>query len=123
MSRKHSKDQNHDWVFDTIRAFTAAHDLSACGDGVPDGCAWVNGGFHFFDVKNSYTAYGRKGLSPMQKDFADKDPRGGPVWLIHNIVEAEDFALGRWDKLRCYPPRRTSDPERIRAVDLRGSIK
>ncbi len=122
MSRKHSKDHNHDWVFDTIRAFTAAHDLSAAGDGVPDGCAWVNGGWQFFDVKNPYTAYGRKGLNKLQKEWADKDRRGGPIWLIHNIVEAENFALGNWDNLACYPPRQTSDPERIKSVELRGII-
>lgn len=96
------KDANHNDIFDTIRVFTAVHDLSAAGFGVPDGLAWVKTGWHLFDVKNPKTGYGRRGLNPRQKKWT-KDWRGGPVFLIYTVDEAERFAKGYFDGLKRFP--------------------
>lgn len=96
------KDANHKQVFDEIRKHTAAQDLSAFGNGVPDGAAWVVDGWQFFDVKNINTSYGRRGLNKLQKKWAS-DWRGGPVYLIHDEVEAEKFAKGDFRGIKCHP--------------------
>lgn len=93
------KDANHSEIFGVIGALTAVHDLSNVGCGCPDGLAWVDGGWQLFDVKNPQTGYGRRGLNKRQKEWAS-DWRGGPVYLIHDIEEAERFAKGNLDGLK-----------------------
>ncbi len=104
--RKHSKDQNHNEIFDMIGIYTAVRDFSACGGGIPDGAAWIKTGWQFFDVKNPNTAYGRNGLNDLQKQWSD-DWRGGPVFLIYTIEQAQRFAKGELDDLERYPDCRT----------------
>jgi endogenous inhibitor of DNA gyrase (YacG/DUF329 family) len=96
------KDANHNEIFDMIGTFTAVKDLSAAGFGVPDGLAWVNDGWRLFDVKNPKSSYGKKGLNPRQKKWAD-DWRGGPVYLIYSVEEAEKFARGNLDQIKRFP--------------------
>ena len=96
------KDANHKELMQAIRTITAAHDLSNAGFGVPDGIAWVNDGWHLFDIKNPKTAYGRRGLNKRQKDWAS-DWRGGPVYLIYNVDEALQFARGEFEGLKRFP--------------------
>lgn len=96
------KDANHREIFAYIEVFTAVKDLSNAGCGVPDGLAWVSGGWRLFDVKNRGTAYGRRGLNPIQKRWAD-DWRGGPVYLIHDIEEAALFVKGEFGSLTSFP--------------------
>ena len=96
------RDANHTTIFGAINAITAVKDLSNAGCGVPDGLAWVNGGWHLFDVKNPQTGYGRRGLNQRQKSWAD-DWRGGPVFLIYSPDEAIRFARGDFDGLKRFP--------------------
>lgn len=96
------KDANHKEIFDAIRQLTACHDLSNAGCGVPDGVAWAGDGWQFFDVKNPRTGYGRRGLNPRQREWAN-DWRGGPVYLIYTAEEAVDFARGNLDELKRFP--------------------
>lgn len=96
------KDANHKEVMQAIRTITAAHDLSNAGCGVPDGIAWIGDGWHLFDIKNPKTGYGKRGLNPRQKKWAD-DWRGGPVYLIYTVDEAIEFARGRFDDLKRFP--------------------
>lgn len=93
------KDANHKEVMQVIEQITAVLDLSHAGYGVPDGAAWVEGGWHLFDIKNPKTSYGKKGLNDRQKKWA-RDWRGGPVYLIHDTDEAQDFARGRFEGLK-----------------------
>lgn len=94
------KDANHNEIMDVIRQITAVHDLSHAGYGVPDGIAWVGGAWQLFDIKNLKTSYGKKGLNQRQKQWA-KDWRGGPVYLVHDEHEAQCFARGKFESLKC----------------------
>lgn len=96
------KDANHKEVFAAISEITAVKDLSAAGCGVPDGIAWVDGGWHLFDVKNPNTGYGKRGLNKRQKSWAD-DWRGGPVFLIYTVEEARRFARGNFCEIKRFP--------------------
>lgn len=97
------KDANHDEIFDAISRFAAVKDLSNAGCGVPDGIAWVAGGWRLFDVKNPKTSYGKNGLNSRQKKWAD-DWRGGPVYLIYTVEEAIRFARGDFSSIKSFPP-------------------
>lgn len=96
------KDANHQEVFQVIGLFTAVKDLSGAGFGVPDGLAWAGGGWQLFDVKNPKTGYGKRGLNPIQRRWAD-DWRGGPVYLIYSVEEAMRFAKGDFGGLKRFP--------------------
>jgi len=96
------KDANHKEVFKTISGIVPVRDLSAAGQGVPDGIAWINGGWHLFDVKNPKTTYGKRGLNKLQKLWAS-DWRGGPVYLIYTNEEAARFANGDFSSLKRFP--------------------
>jgi hypothetical protein len=96
------KDANHTEIFQAIEVFTAVKDLSNAGCGIPDGIAWVNNGWHLFDVKNPKTGYGKRGLNSRQKQWAD-DWRGGPVFLIYTVEEAMRFARGNFDGIKKFP--------------------
>lgn len=93
------KDANHKEIMQVIGQITAVMDLSHAGYGVPDGVAWIGDGWHLFDIKNLKTQYGRRGLNARQKKWAE-DWRGGPVYLIHDVAEAQAFARGRFDGLK-----------------------
>ena len=96
------KDANHKEIFTFLEAHTAVKDLSNAGFGVPDGIAWVNDGWHLFDVKNPKSGYGRRGLNPIQKNWAG-DWRGGPVYLIYSVQDAENFVKARFAALKKFP--------------------
>ena len=98
------KDANHNIIFDMIGKLTAVYDLSSAGCGVPDGIAWCGGGWQLFDVKNPNTRYGKRGLNERQKKWAN-DWRGGPVYLIYTVEEAEQFARGRFDGISRFPEK------------------
>lgn len=97
------KDANHNEIFEMIGKFTAVKDLSAVGCGVPDGIAWVNGGWQLFDVKNPKTGYGKRGLNARQKKWSD-DWRGGPVYLLYTVEEALRFAKGDLENIKRHDP-------------------
>jgi hypothetical protein len=95
------KDANHKEIFDVMREHCPIFDLSAAGCGVPDGIAYINGGWILFDVKNPKTGYGKRGLNPVQLKWASKWA-GFPIYLIYTIEEAEKFAQGSFDGLKVH---------------------
>ena len=98
------KDANHKEVMARLKSLVPVHDLSAAGCGVPDGIAWINGGWQLFDIKNPNTGYGKRGLNERQKTWADKWD-GGPVFLIYGEDDAAAFAKGDFDAVKCFPER------------------
>lgn len=96
------KDANHEEIFSAIQELVPARDLSAGGCGIPDGIAWINEGWHLFDVKNPKTSYGKRGLNKNQKNWADSW-QGGPVYLIYTKEEAVRFASGDFGSLKRFP--------------------
>jgi hypothetical protein len=93
------RDANHNELMAEIRRHCTAHDLSAAGCGIPDGMAWVGGAWHLFDIKNPRTGYGRRGLNTVQKKWVAQ-AKGGPVYLIYTLEEAQRFGRGEFDGLR-----------------------
>lgn len=94
------KDANHKPVIEMIQQFVAVCDLSHAGYGVPDGIAFIQGNWQLFDIKNPETSYGKRGLNKVQKKWI-ADWRGGPVYLIYTVEEAEQFAKGNFKGLKC----------------------
>ena len=115
------KDANHSLIFGVIAAIAPVKDLSACGFGIPDGIAWVGGGWQFFDVKNAATAYGRRGLNDRQKKWA-ADWRGGPVFLIYTEEEAQRFARGNFDRLKKFGQKEALAVIGVYDLHMRGDI-
>lgn len=115
------KDANHKDIFDAIGRITAVKDLSAVGCGVPDGIAWVNGGWQLFDVKNPKTGYGKRGLNARQKKWSD-DWRGGPVYLIYTIEEALQFARGDFANIKSHNPANLTDVQEVIGIGVTGWI-
>ncbi len=113
------KDANHNEIFEAMRVHTAVHDLSNAGCGVPDGLAWINEGWHLFDVKNPKTGYGRRGLNPRQKKWAG-DWRGGPVYLIYSVDEALRFVKGNFEGLKCFSVTSTEDAIKQMCIPVVG---
>lgn len=93
------KDANHNEIFDALREFCPVYDMSSAGCGLPDGLAWISSAWLLFDVKNPKTAYGRRGLNPVQKKWI-KQWQGGPVYLIYTVDEAKRFATGKLDGIK-----------------------
>lgn len=95
------RDANHDEVMTELRKHCAVYDLSNAGNGIPDGVAWINNAWHLFDIKNPKTAYGRRGLNPVQKKWISMWP-GGPVYLIYSAEEAARFAQGDFSGIKFF---------------------
>ena len=108
-NRKARKDNNHDEIVSALSAMVPVRALHAAGDGIPDGLAYIKGGWQRFDVKNPKTAYGKRGLNDRQKKWASQP--GGPVYLIYNLEHAQDFAAGRFDDLPRFPANKQSAEE------------
>jgi hypothetical protein len=106
----YKKDANHDEIFEVMRAYVPVKDLSMMGCGMPDGLAWINKGWHLFDVKNPKTSYGRKGLNKLQKSWA-QSWLGGPVYLIYSEEDATNFVKGRFDKIKRFPKDKMTPKE------------
>ena len=121
--RAAKKDANHKEIFGVIESICPVKDLSEAGRGIPDGIAWINNGWHWFDVKNPKTGYGRRGLNKRQKEWAS-DWRGGPVFLIYTKDEAEKFAKGYWCELKRFPSMGdvVFGGKVLRAVEHRGIV-
>ncbi len=112
------KDANHSLIFGLISALVPARDLSAAGFGIPDGIAWVAGGWHLFDIKNPKSGYGRRGLNPRQKRWAD-DWRGGPVFLIYTEQDAKAFCRGDFGDVKRFGGESVSA---VYDLHMRGDI-
>lgn len=97
------KDANHAEMFAVLKKYCAVYDVSTSGMGIPDGLAWINGAWHLFDIKNPKTGYGKRGLNSIQKKWLSQ-ARGGPVYLLYTVEDAENFATGRFDGLKFEVP-------------------
>lgn len=97
------KDANHNEIFQVLQKMCATYDLSAAGNGVPDGIAWVDGAWHLFDVKNPKTGYGRRGMNAVQKKWLSQWP-GGPIYLLYTVDDAVKFAKGDFLGLKSETP-------------------
>lgn len=105
MTRKYGvkKDANHNEIINAFKKLGAGVlDLSSVGNGVPDLLVYCRGIIYLVDIKNLLTGYGRRGLNPLQKEWA-KDWKGGPVYLIYTVEDAADLVNGRLDKLKRFP--------------------
>jgi endogenous inhibitor of DNA gyrase (YacG/DUF329 family) len=116
------KDANHKEIFDFLYAQTAVRDLSTMGFGVPDGIAWVHGGWQFFDVKNPRTGYGKRGLNQRQMKWAD-DWRGGPVYLIYSIEDAQKFLDGEFQSLKHFPEEHPGAKSPVSMIPFKGVVR
>lgn len=93
------KDANHHLICDVLKAHgIPVYDLSSMGCGVPDCIVWVKDSWQFVEIKNPNTGYGRRGLNKIQRKWADQW-RGGPVYIVRTIEQAEKFAKGDWAEI------------------------
>ena len=88
------RDQNHTQILGVLRSVgIPVYDLSNAGCGIPDCLAWVCGQWHLFEVKNPNTAYGKRGLNPIQHRWLAQW-RGGPVYILRTDEDALNFSKG-----------------------------
>lgn len=114
------KDANHKEIMDVISRLVPVIDLSNMGMGVPDGIAEINGTLRLFDIKNAKTGYGRRGLNPRQKRWAD-DWKGGPVFLIYTVDEAIAFCKGDLSALKREPDDRRA--QKLAEIPIEGEVR
>lgn len=105
MTRKYGakKDANHVEIVGAFEKLGAAVlDLSTMGSGVPDLFVKCREVTYLVDVKNPKTGYGKRGLNPLQKEWAEKW-KGGPVYLISTVEQVADLFHGRIEGLKRFP--------------------
>lgn len=94
------KDANHDEIVNILlKMGVPFYDLSASGYGVPDGIAWVKNSWQFVEIKNLKTAYGRRGLNPIQRKWITQW-RGGGVYILKTVDDAINFAKGEFGSVQ-----------------------
>lgn len=93
------KDNNHEEIASAIKgAGGVVHDTSQMSRGFPDMIVWVCNSWQLVEVKNPKQTYGRKGLSDLQREWAEKWGGGG-VFVIRTVDEAKSLASGDWGAL------------------------
>ena len=93
--RKTRKDNNHAAIINAFKQlFIPFCDLSAVGNGVPDGLIWYKGTWKFIEIKNREWGYGRSGLNQNQLDWLAKFP-GASVYIIESIDDVISLASGK----------------------------
>lgn len=93
------KDKNHQSIIDTIRRIGGeVLDISALGQGKPDLVVRTRQGIQLAEIKNPANAYGKKGLTPLQRKWAG-EWRGGPVYVLRTDDDAINLVLGKFDLL------------------------
>jgi hypothetical protein len=87
------KDANHSEILKLLNQMHVGFwDMSTQGGGMPDLLVYCGGRYHWWEIKNPNTSYGRKGLNNLQRIWAENS-KGGPVHVIHSLEEAEAFVL------------------------------
>lgn len=95
-----ARDSNHEEISRALSdAGAFVVDMSHVGKGTPDLAVSVGGVVHLIEIKNPTNRYGRSGLSPSQRSWAD-NWQGGSVAVVTSVVEALS-AIG-------LPPTRTT---------------
>ena len=88
------KDANHKEIANALTAVgVPVYDLSGAGCGIPDCLVWVWDSWQLVEIKNTKTAYGKRGLNPIQKKWLTHW-RGGPVHILKTVEQALEFASG-----------------------------
>lgn len=104
---KHGKrDHNHRDVVSNLRILgCSVEDLADRGSGSPDIIARPrNGSPEWIEIKNGDTAYGRRGLNPLQRAWADKGR--WTVYIVATEEDARNFANGALHMLSSYAGRK-----------------
>ena len=99
MTRRSSKDHNHDAIVKRFQALgCSVIEMHATGiPGFPDLAVGAVGVTHLVEIKNPDTPYGRKGLNDNQTTFA-RDWRGEKVWVARSEDDAT-LLVQRWRKV------------------------
>jgi len=93
------KDANHNELVEILeKGGMVVKDTSKLMQGFPDLLVWHMEAWHFVEIKNPNTAYGKKGLSKSQQKFAD-DWKGGPVFILRTKEDAEKFIIGEFAEI------------------------
>jgi hypothetical protein len=96
------KDANHKEIVDAFeRLGSAVLDLSDMGYGVPDLIVSCKSSWQLVDVKNPKTGYGRRGLNPIQKDWALKW-KGGPVYMVSSVDDVISMVNGNYSAVKSF---------------------
>jgi hypothetical protein len=96
------KDANHRAIVDALRRLGVPFiDMSKLGNGVPDGAVLVKGVTYLVEFKNPQSQYGKKGLSPAQRKWAD-EWQGGDVYIVQSLDDVLALARGQLSALRVY---------------------
>lgn len=97
MTRKYGakKDANHAGIVELLtKTGTPFIDLSVLGYGIPDlVISTKDDALHLWEVKNTKTSYGKRGLNPKQIAWANAW-QGGPVFVIETVEDAVRFLNG-----------------------------
>lgn len=111
------KDANHNAIAEYLESKGCfVRDLSGLGFGTPDMLVWVKTAWILVEIKNKKTGYGRRGLNKKQKDWAN-NWRGGKVYIVCSIEDAELLINQHFDKLECFPKHKNAD-----GTPLRGPV-
>ena len=96
------KDANHSDIVAALEKMSVqVIDTSDHGGGFPDLICCVRKQTLLVEIKNRDTAYGRRGLNKLQLKFAE-NWRGGAVYIVANLEDAQHLANGRLDRLVSY---------------------
>lgn len=97
------KDHNHKIICEYLqKSGCFVRDLSSAGFGVPDLLVWNKSEWILVEIKNPKTSYGKRGLNPIQRKWAE-NWKGGKVYILSSIEEAELFVQRKYDSIRCFP--------------------
>jgi hypothetical protein len=92
MKLRASKDLNHKEIQEALERMGAlVLDTSGVGRGIPDLIVSHMGRVYLVEIKNPRTAYGRRGLNPMQQRLKDA---GWHVEVLTSVDEAVSFIQG-----------------------------
>jgi hypothetical protein len=90
------KDFNHKLLVDALEKLGACVlDLSIIGSGCPDLAVSINDEWHMAEVKNPDNQYGKRGLSPAQKEWA-MAWTGGPVYILRTLDDVQAMIDGKF---------------------------
>lgn len=93
------KDKNHSAIVDTIRR-VGGHvlDISYLGQGMPDLVVLTRKGIQLAEIKNPANAYGKRGLTRLQRKWAN-EWRGSPVYVLRTDDDAINLVTGHFERL------------------------
>jgi Holliday junction resolvase/endogenous inhibitor of DNA gyrase (YacG/DUF329 family) len=93
------KDANHNEIVEILeKGGVVVRDTSKLMRGFPDLLAWHMDQWHLIEIKNPNTAYGKKGLSRLQQEFATTW-KGGPVFIMRTAEDANKFIIGEFSEI------------------------